>query len=267
MINYIVAEPTHYRGNILDLILISEPNLIQNINVNSPIPGCDHNPILSVWVVGTCDSQNHDKPTCFKRKFLNANYDALNFELLGMDWCNIFLGIFDVNELWTVYMNIITDLVNKYVPICSFNSHKRSAWSAQVRKLHNRQRYLHKKYKQTLDPNIYCEYLEAARIARSSKRSARADVEKGVLESDNIRSFFSYVRSKLTCKSAVPSLVDKDGKLLLSDMEKAEEISKYFSSVFTMDDGNSNTNYQLAIKPHRMFILFLIFRLQIPMLT
>ncbi len=151
----LVFEPTHYQGNILDLILISEPNLIQNVKVNSPIPGCDHNPVSSVWVVGTCGSQNHDEPISFKCKFLNANYDALNFELLKMDWSNIFLGIFDVNELWTVYMNIITDLVNKYVPICSFTSHKRSAWSAQVRKLHNRQRYLHKKYKQTHETQTY----------------------------------------------------------------------------------------------------------------
>ena len=44
----LIEQPT--RGdNILDLLFVSEPNLIQNVVIQPPIPGCDHNLVSALW--------------------------------------------------------------------------------------------------------------------------------------------------------------------------------------------------------------------------
>ncbi len=73
--------------------------------------------------------------------------------------------------------------------------------------------------------------MAAARIARAAKRNARAEFEQKILDSRDTGTFFRYVRSKRTCKTPVPSLVDEDGKLLLTDEHKVKRLNEYFTLV------------------------------------
>ena len=49
----------------------------------------------------------------------------------------------------------------------------------------------------------------------------------------NPKSFFNYVSSKTKAKSGVPNLINDTGKLTDTDLEKAEVLKSFFSSVFT----------------------------------
>ena len=63
-------------------------------------------------------------------------------------------------------------------------------------------------------------------------------VEQSVINSANLGRFYRYVfNGKLSCKSGVGPLMSGSNKVTVSDVEKAELLNNYFSSVFTIDNG------------------------------
>ncbi len=228
-----VHEPTHIQGNILDLIFTSEPNLIQNISVQPPLPGCDHHLITGFLCIKPESAKNIP---CFQ--FSKGNYDALDAALAQVDWSMAFHGDFDVDVLWEIFLKIIFNFVELFVPKCTVSSsYQKIHWPKWVQKMHRRQKMLYKKYKKRKDPNTFRLYQDAARVARQSKRNFIAQKESKLVQNKNFNSFFRYVRSKLSYKASVPCLTDETGEILLSRDEKAAAFNRFFTSVFTVDDG------------------------------
>lgn len=60
-----ISVPTYpTSGNILDLVLTTEPDCIASISVEAPLPGCDHCPVVLDYIVsydtgGTPDNDIH----------------------------------------------------------------------------------------------------------------------------------------------------------------------------------------------------------------
>ncbi len=241
-----IYEQTHIHGNILDLIFTSEPNLLQNISVKSPIPGCDHNLITSLLCLkAECAT------ACNGFQFSKGNYDALDVALAQVDWSATFLGVFEVDELWEIFINILFKFIEQFVPRCTLSpSYQKSHWPKWVKIKHTRQKLLYKKYKRTRDPEVFRRYQEAARAARQSKRNFIAQKESKLIESQNFNSFFRYVRSKLSYKPSVPCLTDTTGELLTSGDAKAAAFNKFFTTVFTNDDGH---RLNLPTRPNSNF--------------
>ena len=48
----------------------------------------------------------------------------------------------------------------------------------------------------------------------------------------------TFLNGKLSCKSGVEPLKTPPGEMIVDDVGKAELLSNYFASVFTVDDGN-----------------------------
>ncbi len=229
-----ISDPTHIHGNILDLVFTSEPNLLQNISVEPPIPGCDHHLITSLLCV-----QPESATIIQNFQFAKGNYEALDAALVQVDWSLAFLGVFDVDELWDIFLKILFSFVERFVPKCTFpSSYHKKYWPKWVQKVHRKQKVLYKEYKRSRDNDVLRRYQEAARVARQSKRNFVAQKESKLAENQNFNSFFRYVRSKLSYKSRVPCLTDETGELLLSKDVKAASFNRYFTSVFTIDDGN-----------------------------
>ena len=61
--------------------------------------------------------------------------------------------------------------------------------------------------------------------------------EHSLLEDPTLAKFYSFVNSKLQSKSTIPSLKDEHGNIVSDSKEKANLFNKYFSTVFTQDDG------------------------------
>ncbi len=72
---------------------------------------------------------------------------------------------------------------------------------------------------------------EAAKKIRSAKRKLEEDLAAG--SNKNNRKFANYIKSKMKSRTTVGPLVNKDKKLITDEKEMAEELNKFFSSVFT----------------------------------
>ena len=64
-----------------------------------------------------------------------------------------------------------------------------------------------------------------------------SDKELGLIQSDNLGSFYKYVNSKTSYKSGVAPLMNNSVNLFYNDSDKARLLNNYFASVFVKDNG------------------------------
>ncbi|GAB0185602.1 mitochondrial enolase superfamily member 1 [Grus japonensis] len=87
------------------------------------------------------------------------------------------------------------------------------------------------------------EYRETVRAAREQLRKAKAPIELNLARDvkDNKKSFYRYVGDKRRMSENVGPLQNETGDLVTQDMEKAEVLNDFFTSVFTGKCGLTHT--------------------------
>ena len=82
------------------------------------------------------------------------------------------------------------------------------------------------------------EYDLAAKRVKNLIRNAKRSLEKKLATDkyQNSKPFFNYVKKKTSSKVAVGPLINRQGEMVSSEADIAEELNTYFSSVFTRED-------------------------------
>ena len=88
----LVSDPTYVSGNILDLILVSNTEVVGNLEVLSPLPRCKHSPVVVEIFLDACCS---DQPEAVRAKRLwsKGNYVGMCQELETICWEYLFEGL------------------------------------------------------------------------------------------------------------------------------------------------------------------------------
>jgi hypothetical protein len=164
----VVEEPTHKAGNILDLVFVSDLNFLSNIKVCSPISeNADHyaiNATIGPFNVGKVGhlSQFYN--------YKKANFEAMRLYLSQFDWHQCLSVNDSVEQMWSVFKNILLSCIAQFVPLCSYKPRK-YVWSQSTVRLHKRQYRLHRKWKKSPSEENRQKWLESAKCARKAKRS------------------------------------------------------------------------------------------------
>jgi hypothetical protein len=97
---------------------------------------------------------------------------------------------------------------------------------------------LWKKYKSTGDYNDLVEYKHVLNSVTREYRKAKLQFESKVATKvkTDVKSFYSYVRSKSATKEVIGPLKNATGQLITDDDEMCTILNKYFASVFTEED-------------------------------
>ena len=106
-----------------------------------------------------------------------------------------------------------------------------------VRKLQRSKCRAWRLYKQYKTDALKVKYTTSKKKCDDAIESFIKKQEEHLISNGNLGSFYRYVNGKLTFRSGVSTLKDLNGIPLLDDMAKAERLSEYFSSVFTVDNG------------------------------
>ncbi|KFR07546.1 hypothetical protein Y956_13252, partial [Nipponia nippon] len=79
------------------------------------------------------------------------------------------------------------------------------------------------------------EYRDAAQLGRDGIRKAKVQRELNLARDakNNKTGFYRYVSQKRKFKESAPPMMNKTGKRITTDEDKAEVLNKYFASVFT----------------------------------
>ena len=174
--------------------------------------------------------------------------------LSGIDWLSVLSTELTSDSLWAAFGAIMQVAIDTYVPTKNLSTNasaKCNRWyPAAVKRAVARKRCLWRKHRENPgDPVIRAAYRKAHWTYRQEVRKFEIKREQRVIERDNAGSFFRFVNSKLSCKRGLGALTSESGDVITDDLERANLLNAYFTSMCTDDNGTSPTFDRVAGLP------------------
>ena len=148
-----------------------------------------------------------------------------------------------MNDAWKVFTDIFNQAVKACVPFRSRRSDKNMKpkwWNNQIKTglLQKKRAYL--RYKLTQNERDRLEFERLRRETKKMIRQSKKNLELYVagISKSNPKEFYSYIRKKKVLPANIGPLTLENGKHVSNEVEIAEELNKYFASVFTVEDIN-----------------------------
>ena len=232
----LMDSPSHISGNILDLLLTNNEDLIQNITVHpyeaSPIP-TDHLMIGFQLSLGTCLS---NKPhSHFVYDYSKADFEGMTNYILNSDilMCS---EIPDINVAWTFVKSIITDAMSLYIPKFYLHPRQYPIWfnkdlRHQLKCLHTLRRRCRRSPSTHHSSRLQQAEARFQLDATEAKSNYEASLINNFASSGN-PSIYRYINS-ITKTKQIPSTVYLGETVADNDEHKAKLFNRYFFSVFT----------------------------------
>lgn len=240
-----VCEPTFPRsGNILDLLLTTEPDRVGSIKVLPPLPRCDHCPYIADYVFQSeprCVNMVKQVSDSF-RLWQKGKYSQMNHVLGGIDWDFEFAHLNCASSFLRL-CQILHPLIDEFVPL---KTHKdpRPPWPVRPPpSLLRRRSVLWKQFKEVRA--VSGRRSIASQRALSSFLSVNSDIHNFHVRSqaeyenslslrlkENPKLLHSYVRHRKVGRTTVGPLRLPSDKLSDNPAEMVEMFAEAFASVY-----------------------------------
>jgi len=232
-----IKSPTRGRGSdepsTLDLLFTTESDVIEEIEIDSPLGKSDHSMIKATLLC---------QPTVCPEK-IAPNYAKANLKkmkkMLSVNWEKKLAGCKDVDMLWEEFEIAFKAAEKECVPRKIVRTTKRKTTHYFDRKTlyHRKRKYrLWQRFLETKDVKVYKEYCRVRNQVRRLTRKAVKQREKKIasLVKENSKVFWKYISRKTKMQSRIPDLYNSENESskTKSETEKAEVLGKFFSSVF-----------------------------------
>ena len=172
--------------------------------------------------------------------YRRANYTRLRMQLASIDW-NMLLETPDVDKTWEVFAEKINDTAKMCIPLRNRRkiiNNKPKWWNNEIRSCLLAKKEAYKKYKITQHNNDKLEHDRLRRKAKKLIKSSKKTVEAQIANSckTNPKEFHSYVKSKRVLASTIGPLITENGNQIDNEVEMANVLNGFFSTVFTTED-------------------------------
>ena len=169
-----VDIPTQDAGNILDVILSTNPNLISSVNSAGKLGASDH---LMLLIDINC-SPKLSTSSEMVQDYSKADFPQIHSDLASIDWFD-HLDPLSAQAGWDKFKEILNDTVNKSIPLKLRRSSARPLWmNNNILSLIRKKRRLWSWYQSC------CEYAELAAFKKVQKavdstiRNAKRNLER-----------------------------------------------------------------------------------------
>ena len=240
----LITRSTHIHGNILDLVLTNNEDLIDSISIcfNDNVQiSSDHFPIT--FESSHVRSQPSVNETQHAYDYSKADFSRMNLYICNSDILNC-LYFSDVETTWAIIKLIIYEAMTLFIPKFQFHSKQYPKWF--IKELHHQLKCLHtlrRTYKRS--PSDY----NAARLSQAEESfQSNATTAKSTYETDLITNFatnsnpniYHHIRSSTKSATILPTVYFNDTSAS-SNTSRANLFNQYFYSVFTPP--SLSTNY------------------------
>ena len=235
-LSQLVEKPT--RGaNILDLILTTDENLINNIKVGEEFSSSDHR-IITYELKVSSENENTSLEKILDYK--KANFPKLRHTIENIDWSNIYKTS-EINESWDLFKFHYNTAVNSCIPLKNrrpIRNSKPKWWNNEIKLCLTAKKIAHQKFKLTNNLNDKAEYdtqrRKSKRLIKQSKRRYEDRIASN--SKTNPKEFYSYIRKKKTVTPTIGPLKDENEQITRDESEMAKILNNYFASVFTIEN-------------------------------
>ena len=108
----------------------------------------------------------------------------------------------------------------------------------KMRNLLSKKKLLWYKYKSSRNSEDLRRYKEVNSLFKLESNHSRMIEEETLIKSNDPSKFFKFVNNRLKNHKTAPFITNNNGVIVYDDKEKAELFNRFFSSVFTIDDGS-----------------------------
>ena len=232
----IVREVTRpASGNILDLIITSNPALIQNVSIH---PGISDHSILTFDL----DAKFKTSGKSQRRIYQFNKADPQQLGKACEDFCTKFLQsdpeMESVESNWNTISQFLTKLMSDLVPSKMSKGKKHLPWvSISIKRQMRKRDRLFKKARRQSCSAAWREYRQFRNKVAKAVHKAHCDYINNVIGAslqDNPKSFWSYIKMCRSENIGIPPLRTST-KLCATGPDKAEALNEYFQSVFTQE--------------------------------
>ena len=190
-----VHEPT--RGqNILDLVITTDENLVQNIQVGEHIATADHNVIRGEINIAKDLEENNEQIYNYKK----GKFNKIKDKLRRINWTTLFQDK-SVSNMYDTFSSHLMELVDKHVPkqIRRKSGRPSPKWiTNEIKQLLKQKKFHYQKQKSESTVFDLNEYIRLRREVKKKIRQSKRDYEKRIADTskEDPKSFYAYVRAK-----------------------------------------------------------------------
>lgn len=239
----LVREPTHDKGNTLDLVCCSNPERLTDLSVISP--GMSDHAMIEFRV----KVSSPQVPTATKEVKL---YNSVNQEL----FCKRLVAtkdqmetMSDAEEVWKYFSKELEAIVTECIPTTTLTARPANEppwFTKEAKKAVTKHRRTYNLYKRHQDPFLHERYREER---RHSKRLLKATKAKYILdkialplEEGNSKPFFSHMKKLKGSHDSDLELEQEDGTISQDNKVNANTLNTFFGQQFC-------TTHQLSDGP------------------
>src|SRR3989442_888635 len=182
------------RGDsILDLVLSTEKDMVEDLLISNPISNSDHSVLL--WNL-ECETVMED---CMIKQFNyhKGNHDKIISELMEIDWDREFMGK-GAEEMWEIFLRITLGCRDKYIPMRERSEKGNKVWmKPKIMKMIKKRNKKWKKFSESPSFETKSGYIALRNKVTTEIRRAKEEQEKKIAEKIKVdpKSFYAYIRN------------------------------------------------------------------------
>ena len=226
-----VEESTHRSGNILDLVICDQEDMIKEVRGEGRMGKSDHD-IIAFTMAVKANKTTNQRMTFNYRK---AKFEEMRGQMRKIEWRDTLKGK-DANAMWISIRGCVKRLMTDLIPMKKSKLKTNPQWfDRDVKKSIEKKKDAWNKWKQTGRERDREEYRKRMNEAKKKIKNKKNALERKVVlnRKTNPKSFYAYINSAKKTRGKIGPLKNGNGELITEPKEQAQILNEFYSSVFT----------------------------------
>ena len=233
-----VRNPTRFRPgdspSTLDLIFSSEEQIVQEVKLMAPLGHSDHS-CLS-FSVSVQEAYMSPSSYVVRRNLRRGDFNKLREILGGTDWDLLYSE--EVEDHWRAIADKINQATEESIPLGQRKKMKNLFMNKEGKQLRKKKTKAYAEYAKAKTESAWKKYTKARNKLRKWTRASRSKYEANVVNNakEKPKMLWKYINSRLKVRSQIEDLQREDGSFAQTSSDKAEELNRFFATIFTEED-------------------------------
>jgi hypothetical protein len=213
---------------VLDLVLGTKEDLVENLNVGDEFVNSDHR------IVTFSIKFDSSQPNISKEKvpnFKKANFHKLRTILRDNDW-NITINNDDINKSWEHFTTTYSKAVKACIPLKnrrSVHNDKPKWWNKDTADCLRAKKNAHDRLKIMDNDEERAKFIELRRKSKKLIKQSKKNLELHVANQSktNPKEFYSYIRKKKVITTTIGPLINENGDYTKDEVEMSNTLNTF----------------------------------------